>query len=292
VSRVRGPASGARPSSRRASARRAIALLALLSLLRAPVVARAVPAQDPGWIQELGGVEATGLKRVTQAQLVSLAGLRAGQMIGPQDVEAARQRLLKSGLFTSIGYRYRTVGYLLIVTFTVQEVAWLTPVVFDNFVDHTDAQLIAGIARDVPTFDGLAPDQEVVLARIAGALERIARDSKDPGTVGYTLIYDKSQRVNNWRFHLDRASGPLPICAIAVAGLPAAVDGPIRERAASLVGVDYSRGMLLSFAQETVMPMLASQGATQAMVARVDVHREQPRRGCERGVTVTVSIAY
>jgi hypothetical protein len=272
-------------------ARRTVAILIALGLSCVPAApARAVPAQDPGWIQELGGVEGAGLKRVTPAQLVALTGLRVGRMIGPQDVEAARQKLLKSGLFTSVGYRYRTAGYLLIVTFTVQEVPWGTPVAFDNFVDHTDAQLIAGVARDLPTFDGLAPDQDVVLKRIAGALERIARDAKDPGPVTYTLIYDKFLRVNSWRFHLDRTSGPLPICAISVTGLPATVDSAIREQTASLVGADYSKGLVLSFAQETIMPKMASQGATRARVNRLDVRREPARPGCERGVAVTIAI--
>jgi hypothetical protein len=262
-------------------------VLGLLRLGGAPV--NAVAVQDPGWIQQLGGVEATGLKRVTPAQLVALTGLRVGSMIGPQDVEAARQRLLKSGWFSSIGYRYRTAGYLLIVVFSVQEVAWRTPVVFDNFVDHTDAQLIAGIARDVPGFDGLAPDQGTLLMRIASALERLARESKDPGRVTYALAYDKGLNANEWRFHLDRASGPLPMCAINVSGLPPAIDGLVRERTAVLMGVDYSRSLLTNFAREAIIPMLVSQGASLAKVGRVDARRES-RPGCERGVAISILI--
>ena len=72
-------------------------------------------------------------------------------------------------------------SYALVVTFTLEDVLWRTPVVFDNFVDQSDAQLITAVARDVPSFDGVSPDSEPVLQRIVDALERVARDARDPG---------------------------------------------------------------------------------------------------------------
>jgi hypothetical protein len=258
-----------------------------LSVAHAEPLRAAGPSQDVVWTAQLGGIEATGLTRVTLAQVISISGLKVGWMFGPQDVEAARQRLLKSGLFTSVGFRYRNFGYTLIVTFTVQEVAWTTPVVFDNFVDHTDAQLMAAVARDVPSFDGVAPDGEAILQRIAAALERVAREAKDPGKVTWTLVYAKEQETRHWRFRLDRTAGPLLICSVAVPGLPGAIEGPVRERAASLVGVEYSRDLVRGFGAETVAELFASIGMN-AAVGRVDVRREPPRQDCPHGVAVTL----
>jgi len=267
---------------------RPFAILALLTGLAgdAPMAA----PQDAVWSYQLRSVEGEGLKRVTPAQLLALSGLRAGSTVGPKDIEAARQRLLQSGFFASVGYRFRNSGYSLVVTFTVEEVAWTTPVVFDNFVDHTDAQVTTAVKRDLPLFDGVVPDQEQVLKTVAASLERLARESKDPGQVTFSLIYDKAQRVQHWRFHLDRASGPLPICSINVTGIPAEFESRIDERKAALVGMDYSRDFLLKHARESFVALLVANGVAHAMVTGVSARRESPRAGCEHGVAVTVAI--
>lgn len=274
--------------SRRARGLAALIVGLALAVAIAPSATALATTQDAPWEAQLGGIEATGLKHVTSAQLIALSGLKVGQIFGPEDIAAARQRLLKTGLFTSIGYRYRNVGYLLIVIFECKEVAWQTPVVFDNFVERTDAQLVAAVARDVPSFDGLAPDQDAVLARLARALERVAREANDPGTVAYSMVYEKARGVSHWRFHLDRASGPLPMCAIEVSGLPPAADEAVRARAATLVGTDYSRDLLTGVARETLVPALAALRIDSARVTRIEARREPPRAGCERGVSVVI----
>ena len=253
------------------------------------LLAAVVHAQDTSWRSQVGGVEASGSKRIPTAQVAALAGLKVGSVVGPNDVEAARQRLLKSGYFRSVGFSYRNAGYALIVTFTLEDVLWRTPVVFDNFVDQADTELIAMVARDVPSFDGASPDAEPVLKRIADALERIARDAKDPGTVAYALILDKLAGSNHWRFHLDRASGPLPVCSIALSGVSDANAPALADRKASLVGMDYSKDVILKFAKETFVPMLSVSTGSPVAVKRLDVHRAPATETCARGVAVTIS---
>ncbi len=158
--------------------------------------------QDNPWSYPLAAVEATGLKRIPLNEVRALSGLRVGQIVGSKDVEAARQRLVTSGLFASVGYAFRTPNYSLVVIFNVTERPWDTRVVFDNFVDHTDAQLVSGVRRDVPAFDGWTADHDAVLKRIAASLERLARESRDPGTVTYAVIFDAAQGVGHYRFHL------------------------------------------------------------------------------------------
>lgn len=266
---------------------------ALAGILLAAVTAGPRAAgvrQDAAWTYPLQAIEATGQKRLTQAQVAALSGLRPGAVVLARDVEAARQRLVDSGFFTSVGYRFRNAGYSIVVIFTVAEVAWQTPVVFDNFVDHTDAQATAAVARDVPSFDGVAPDREAVLKRIAAALERLARESKDLGPVTFTLVYDKAQRTSHWRFRLDRASGPVPICTVSLSGVPPALVTAAAERIAPLVGTDYSRDFVLGHARESVLSGLAANGLPRASVAGVVVRREAARPDCPRGVGVTVAI--
>jgi hypothetical protein len=246
-----------------------------------------VHGQDLAWTAQLGGVDASGSKRIPTAQVVAMAGLRIGSVIGPRDIEAAQQRLVASGYFRTVGSRFRNAGYSVIVTFTLEDVAWKTPVVFDNFVDQTDAQLITAIARDVPSFDGVAPDRDVVLKRIATSLEGVARAAKDPGVVNFAMVTAAGGgAADRWRFHLDRASGPLPVCAIVLSGVTEPTSGPVNDRKAGLIGADYSRDRILQFARETFVPLLQPP----VTVKRVDAARAPVSDSCARGVVVTVTM--
>lgn len=253
----------------------------------------ALPARTPQtgvWTYPLAAVEATGVKRIPLREVLTLAGLRVGRTVGPNDIEAARRRLAQSGLFTSVGYDFRTTGYRLVVIFRVIERAWDTRVVFDNFLGQTDAQLVTAVRRDLPTFDGFTPDHDAVLKRIAGALERVARESNDRGAVSYAVIFDQPDGVRHYRFHLDRISGPVPICAVDLPGLAAALQTALAEKARSLLDVDYSREFVLTHARENLIPILVAQGLTRAVVTGVSAKRDPSRPGCERGAVVSVLI--
>lgn len=242
--------------------------------------------QGPVWTAQLGGVDATGSKHIPTAQVVALAGLKIGSVIGPRDIEAAQQRLLSSGYFRSVGSSFRNSGYSVIVTFKLEDVAWTTPVGFDNFVDQTDAQLIAAVARDVPSFDGKTADREVVLKKIAAALERVMRDAKDPGTVNFAMVTAAGGGADHWRFRVDRVTGPLPVCEVVLSGTGGIDQPALNDRKAALVGVDYSRDRVQQFAKETFAPLL---GASIA-VRRVDARRAPPSDTCKGGVTVTITM--
>ena len=47
-----------------------------------------------------------GLKNYSQQQVLEVAGLKAGQLATKEDFEAARDRLLKAGVFETVGYRF------------------------------------------------------------------------------------------------------------------------------------------------------------------------------------------
>jgi hypothetical protein len=243
-------------------------------------------ANDLVWTAQLGGVEGSGSKRIPSSLVASIAGLKLGSTIGPKDVEAARQRLLQSRFFTSVGFRFRTAGYTVIVTFTLEDVAWRTPVVFDNFVDHTDAQLIAAVARDVPSFAGLAPDEEAVLTRISSALERIAREAKDPGTVRAKMMIGASTKDHQYQFRIERASGPLPVCAVAFDGVSEATVPALTERKAALLLDDYSRETIRTLAKELLAPVLPAP----LSIRQIDARRAPVTEACPRGVAVTISV--
>src|SRR5213595_881083 len=67
--------------------------------------------------QTLGRLEFVGLKRMTGDQVVTMSGLKVGQVIDASILDAAAGELLKTGLFRKLSYRVHTAGNQTVVTF-------------------------------------------------------------------------------------------------------------------------------------------------------------------------------
>ena len=61
-------------------------------------------AEVTRWPIESLAVE--GSKNYTAEQILSVAGLKTGQLAGKSDFEAARDRLIATGRFETVGYRF------------------------------------------------------------------------------------------------------------------------------------------------------------------------------------------
>src|SRR5580704_507085 len=75
----------------------------------------------------LSGVSISGAKRFTPEQLVSASGLKKGQQIDLPGIDAAADRLFKTGALASISYTYRMAGTSMEVQFKLAEAAKFVP---------------------------------------------------------------------------------------------------------------------------------------------------------------------
>ncbi|HEX8423026.1 MAG TPA: POTRA domain-containing protein, partial [Pyrinomonadaceae bacterium] len=116
-------------------ARRLSLLCGVLSLVVLHAGAQQAPPSGPVKMR-LQKIEVTGLKRMSEEQLIERSGLETGQLVDVAALDAAAEQLLATGLFTRLSYRYRTQGESATVTFEVEEAKKESniPVVFDNFV--------------------------------------------------------------------------------------------------------------------------------------------------------------
>ena len=81
---------------------------ALAQSKRAQKTKTTQPAQAHQWPIESLQVE--GSHNYTQAQILAVAGLKIGQMAGKSEFEAARDRLLATGMFETVGYKFAPGG--------------------------------------------------------------------------------------------------------------------------------------------------------------------------------------
>ena len=138
--------------------------------------------------RKIAGIETEGLQTLTTETVIATSGLKIGEAFSVEATDAAAQRLVNSGLFKRVGYRTRNVGANVTITFQLEEVkGQSSPVVFDNFIWFSDEELAAAIKREVPSFNGSAPDIGNTNEAIKKALQNLLAERKLPGQVEYNL---------------------------------------------------------------------------------------------------------
>lgn len=255
----------------------------LLTLLPAASSAQAPPAQSI----KLDRIEFKGLERVKEPEALEKSGLRVGQSVDIDAVEAAANRLLESGLFTNLSYKLKGTTDKSALTFEVIERKWTMPVLFDNFVWFTAEELTSAVRRRLPAFDGTAPEAGGVTEQIKQALEELLRERKIEGAVEYTLSADASGRRVE---HLFSVKGPgLRVCKLSFTGARAVPEELLVTKSGGIFDNDYSRAYVGGFVESSLLPLYHERGYLRASFGPPKVTSEASP-DCGRGVAVALTV--
>jgi len=250
----------------------------LLALFMLPVAAQQR--------QTLGRLEFVGLKRLTREQVVAMSGLKIGQIIDPNILDAAAGELLKSGLFRKLGYRVRSSpGNQATVTFEVEESAISLPVTFENFVWFTDDEIVAAIRKDVPFFNGTAPASGETADKIAAALQRLLTSKNIAGQVDYLPYVSKDKQELLYTVKGAR----IPLCSLHFPGASAISEAELVKASQPLFKMDYSRKDVATFAPLNLLPLYRHIGHLRAEFQQPTATLETSPQ-CGGGVNVTIPV--
>lgn len=166
---------------------RVIALLAILWVVGAqePPKPRRDVSQPPGpAFYPIEGLGVEGNKLYTVDQIIAATGLRTGSPGGKVLFEAARDRLLATGYFTTVGYRFESAPgqttYL--ASFQVEEVPEVYPWRLEDIpVSQEEFERYAKLYN--PLFGANIPATEQALARQRKILQDLAAKKGTPITV-------------------------------------------------------------------------------------------------------------
>src|SRR6266576_3560540 len=129
-----------------------------------------IPAQTPGpATAPLREVRVEGQKHLSEAQLVALTGLAVGSEVERSDLQAAADKLSKTGLFDKVSYNFETRTGV-IVTYHVEESPRI-PAYFDNIPWFADSEVSDAIRRKLPYFDGTLPQGGDAVEQAAEAIK-------------------------------------------------------------------------------------------------------------------------
>jgi outer membrane protein assembly factor BamA len=233
----------------------------------------------------LAAIHFEGLKNIEAAKAVALSGLQKGQAVKLQHLNEAAQRLLESGIFGQVKYRYKYRGDDLEATFVVEESRTSLPCYFDNFAWFSDDELHAAIRRDLPNFDGKATEGGEMVETIRKALERLLGENKLPGRV-------EAEMTNFGSAHLFKVDGArLPICAVNFAGVTAFEEAFLRGTLEELFTVDFSRAINALIARDKLIPLYRQKGYLKVRLQRLQgIFHKAADDKCRDKVTVLLPI--
>ncbi len=117
-------------------------------------------------------IHATGSNHYADEQVAAACGLKPGDAVTLEQLQAAADRLAQLGVFSKVNYRFTTHGDKIVVEFQLAD-APTVPVTFDNFPWFTDEELAAAIRQAVPFFDGTAPQGGALLDTVTAAVSTL-----------------------------------------------------------------------------------------------------------------------
>jgi outer membrane protein assembly factor BamA len=252
---------------------RILSAICVSILLTTAVVAQTAP--------KIAKIETEGLQALSTETVIATSGLKIDETFSVEALDAAAERLLSSGLFKKVGYRTRNVGGNVTITFQLEELkGQLSAVVFDNFIWFSDEELAAAIKREVPSFNGSAPDVGNTNDAIKQALQNLLAERKLPGQVEYNLTEHE---------HLFRVTGvPMKICTLHFPGAQNVSEKKLIEATRSSMDSEYSRQSVQTFPKFGLYPIYRELGHLRASFGE-PIAKPAAKDGCE-GVDLTIPV--
>jgi outer membrane protein assembly factor BamA len=239
---------------------------------------------------KIAKIEFEGLSTISLEETVEATGLKVGQTFDVAAVDAAAQRLVDGGLFKSVAYKTRATRDQMTITFQVVEAkVSISRVLFDNFIWFSDAELIAAVRRDVPSFNGTAPDNGDIVDRIKRSLRTFLHEHQIEADVSYMLSQD-SLGSNSVQEHIFTVTDiQLPICTLHFPGAKNVAEQKLISSSKPLFGGEYSNKFVTLFAANSLIPIYRELGQLKAVFAPPQGKPEKSAT-CLNGVDVTIPV--
>ena len=247
-----------------------------------PVVEKvALPATS--W--PVGSLQIEGNRIYSSEQILASAGLKVGQMAGKEEFEAARDRILATGAFESVGYKFgpaESGAKQFAASFQVIEIAQVFPYRFEALT-VSEADLRNFLKQKEPLFDKTIPGTKEVLARVAKATgeflakaghpENIAGKLMGEGTKELTVVFGPTTlpSVAEIKFTGNEAI-PTQTLQMAIAGVA--------------VGAIYSEPRFQQLLDTSIRPLYEAKGKIRVTFPKLDAEPAKDVTGLIVKVTV------
>lgn len=247
---------------------RSICLAAFAILLSASVAHAQTQSAAPASTAALREIRADGLKSLTQPQILTISGLQIGAEVGRDDLQAAADKLVQSGLFAHVTYKFQSRADGLIVTFQLEETERI-PAYFDNLPWFTDGELNDAIRAKLPSYNGTLPAAGAVVDQAAEAAGEFLAMHGLQAAIEHQVVANPNGDGNIQEFHIDGAA--LKISSLEFGDATLNSSKVVQQALAELKGKPYSRMAIDLFLTEQVRPIYLKQGYLRAKLGPPEI---------------------
>src|ERR1700724_1291729 len=234
-----------------------------------------LPAYPSGFQQAPGNPTATlkaihadGVKHLTTDQVVSLTGLSIGSAVGKQDLQAAADRLVQTGLFSNVSYAFQSKEDGLYLTFKLVEAPRI-PAYFDNIPWFSDGELAEAIRKVLPFYDGTVPEGGATVDQVASILTDLIASRGVNMKVEYQVISNPLGEGTVQEFRI--ADVVLQIAQIEFGDPALASSKELQQHLGEVQGKTYSRMVIDLFLAEQVKPIYLQKGFLRAKLGPPEI---------------------
>jgi outer membrane protein insertion porin family len=232
-----------------------------------------------------------GLKNYSQSQALAVAGLKVGQLAGTQDFEAARDRLLATGVFETAGYRFApsasSNGYA--ASFQVVEVEPVYPVRIEG-LNAAEGEIQAWLRKKDPFFGPKIAATEAILKRDAAAIEEYLASKGRKEKIEGRVIADSPEL---FAIVFRPASGAPKVAEVRFLGnvvVPSEV--LLNSFAGVAYGTVYSDAGFRQLLDASVRPIYDARGRIRVAFPKLETEKAKDVDGLVVTVTVNEGDTY
>lgn len=237
----------------------------LLGFLSMAAIAAAAPqrsAAKPATQAPLVAVHVSGSERFKEADIVAATGLAVGSTLGPTEFQEAANRLVASGAFESVEYKFAPAGTGYNVTFKVSDNIDFMPVSYDNFVWFTETELNDAVRKRVPLFMGAVSSGGEMLDQVTAALQEFIAERGLSGQIKFMQSAKLGGSIEGGIFSIEG-----PTIHVKEVRFPGAGDTELpalQNVAKQLTAASYRNSIASEFAELNLRPIYRERGYLKA----------------------------
>jgi len=211
-------------------------------------------------------VTITGGASYSDAEILSIAALKPGDVLTMETIAGPAQRLLDTGMFDSaemelIGPGNRT-AHLSLKPVPMDK---LLPASFENFVWWTPEELSEAIHAKLPLYRGVCSDAGNLPDLIQAALEQMLAEKGVQATTSHTIVEpttEQPRRVVNFRIQSPRVR----VAGVRLAGTPTELAAAVQQASQHATKMGFNEGLRgITTEQVLLQPVLDAGYLTAAL---------------------------
>jgi outer membrane protein insertion porin family len=252
------------------------------------------PAQNAGaeaagrWPIE--SLVVTGNHTYSVEQILSTAALKLGQLAGKADFEAARKRLLDTGAFETVGYKFTegaAKGYAAVLQ--VLEVQQAYPAEFEDL--HVSGEELRAVLREKdPLFrSGKMPATQPAFERYTKWVEEFVAAKGQPEKIAVGV----AETATGEFAVVFRPARSLPVVALVeFRGNHVVPSNLLHDAMAAAIGAEYTEDRFREILTNSIRPLYEARGRMRVRFTELATEPTKEVRGLKVTVTVDEGRSY